>query len=92
MFLPDRDGTAKGGDKLTTGIDYKRTEGVLTFLHNESSKVVVIDVNKDAQVIWRFFYISRQNLTYCCDNSLVYIPVLFWVIFDIYAILHCYLL
>ena len=50
ILFVDRDGTARGGEKLGAGVDYIRSEGMLSFKHGESSKTLSVQVNKEAKV------------------------------------------
>ena len=51
MLLSFRDGTAKGGEELTDGIDYIHTEDVINFKHGETTKPIVIEINKNTKVL-----------------------------------------
>lgn len=45
-----RDGTAKGGETIGPGVDYKRSDGTLKFKHGETSQKISVDVNKETKV------------------------------------------
>uniref|UniRef100_H2XSK5 Calx-beta domain-containing protein n=1 Tax=Ciona intestinalis TaxID=7719 RepID=H2XSK5_CIOIN len=44
------DGTAHGGETMDLGVDYVHTSGKLEFKHQETSKVITIEINKDITV------------------------------------------
>ena len=52
LFSPiyNSDGSAKGGTGIDDGIDYVTTSGTLCFKHNETSKLIDVEVNKETQV------------------------------------------
>ncbi|KAK2143511.1 hypothetical protein LSH36_835g00039 [Paralvinella palmiformis] len=54
------DGTAHGGDAMNDKADYRRDEGVLKFLHNESSKTITIGINKECKTS-KNFIIALKN-------------------------------
>ena len=45
------DGTAKGGEKIGSDNEYKKSEGVLKFKHGETSKTLSFEVDSSAKVL-----------------------------------------
>ncbi|XP_074650756.1 sodium/calcium exchanger 1-like [Tubulanus polymorphus] len=59
------DGTAKGGESLTDGIDFISTSGKLTFKHGETSKTITIDTSNVAKGT-KNFIITLKNPSLGC--------------------------
>ena len=45
-----RDGTAQGGTDISKNCDYVTQNGFLEFSHAETSKIISVDINKNAKV------------------------------------------
>nr|XP_026695085.1 sodium/calcium exchanger 3-like isoform X1 [Ciona intestinalis] len=54
------DGTAHGGETMDLGVDYVHTSGKLEFKHQETSKVITIEINKDITETKNFVIILRN--------------------------------
>lgn len=68
-----RDGTAIGGAMAENGVDYKTTSGVLCFKHQETSKTIDVEINKNTEVRFSLLCMVSSVLNSCVESLPSYV-------------------
>ena len=71
-FFLNSDGTAKGGEPGDKDADYTITTGTLRFKHQETSKIIIIPINKENKVTCNA-HLPLLNLVDCytCQENIL---------------------